>query len=62
MLSVQCNTRAEFDSGSNKNFHESRKTIPKDGMIGEVHYWRDMARLLEAIVKELREPFVEVVV
>ena len=39
-----------------------KETIPKDGMIGEVHYWRDMARLLDAIVKELREPFVEVVV
>ena len=39
-----------------------KETIPKDGMIGEVHYWRDMARLLEAIVKELREPFVETVV
>ena len=39
-----------------------KETIPKEGMTGEVHYWRDMARLLEAIVTELREPFVEVVV
>ena len=31
-------------------------------MIGEVHYWRDMARVLEAITDELRQPFVEVVV
>ena len=30
-------------------------------MLGEIHYWRDMARLLEAVVKELREPFVETV-
>ena len=36
--------------------------MPKDGMIGEIHYWRDLSRLLEAIVVELREPFVEVVV
>ena len=39
-----------------------KETVPKEGMIGEIHYWRDMARLLEAIVTELREPFVEVVV
>ena len=39
-----------------------RETLPKDGMIGEIHYWRDLSRLLEAIVLELREPFVEVVV
>ena len=39
-----------------------KETVPKEGMVGEVHYWRDMARLLDATVKELREPFVEVVV
>ena len=39
-----------------------RDTLPGDGMIGEVHYWRDMARVLEAITDELRQPFVEVVV
>ena len=38
-----------------------KETVPKDGMTGEVHYWRDLARLLDAIVKELRSPFVEVV-
>ena len=30
-------------------------------MIGEVHYWRDMHRVLEAINTELKIPFVEVV-
>jgi hypothetical protein len=39
-----------------------KDTLPGDGMIGEVHYWRDMARVLEAITDELRQPFVEVVV
>ena len=31
-------------------------------MIGEVHYWRDMARILEAVNKEVVQPCVEVVV
>jgi len=31
-----------------------KDTIPGDGMIGEVHYWRDMARILEAINGELK--------
>lgn len=31
-------------------------------MLAEVHYWRDMARILEAVTEELRQPFVEVVV
>ena len=31
-------------------------------MIGEVHYWRDLARVLEAISKELKQSFVETVV
>ena len=26
-----------------------KDTLPENGMIGEVHYWRDMARVLEAI-------------
>lgn len=26
-----------------------RDTVPKDGMLGEVHYWRDLAGVLEAI-------------
>jgi hypothetical protein len=30
-------------------------------MIGEVHYWRDLSRVLEAVGEELRQPFVEVV-
>jgi hypothetical protein len=39
-----------------------KDTLPDDGMIGEVHYWRDMARVLEAITDEFRQPFTEVVV
>ena len=39
-----------------------KDTQPGDGMIGEVHYWRDLTRVLEAIMEELRQPFVEVIV
>jgi len=31
-----------------------RDTIPGEGMIGEIHYWRDMARILEAINSEVQ--------
>lgn len=31
-----------------------KDTIPGEGMIGEVHYWRDMARILEAINGEVK--------
>ena len=36
-----------------------RDTVPKEGIIGEVHYWRDLARVLEAISKECKQGFVE---
>lgn len=36
-----------------------RDTVPKEGILGEVHYWRDLARLLDAINKELKQSFVE---
>ena len=26
-----------------------RDTVPKEGILGEVHYWRDLARVLDAI-------------
>lgn len=29
-------------------------------MVGEVHYWRDMARILEAVSLELKQSYVEV--
>ena len=29
-------------------------------MIGEIHYWRDMARILEAIFSEVQQPYVEI--
>ena len=34
-------------------------TVPKEGILGEVHYWRDLARVLDAINKELKNSFVE---
>jgi hypothetical protein len=37
-----------------------RDTIPGDGMIGEVHYWRDLSRILEAINNEVKQPYVEI--
>lgn len=39
-----------------------KDTVPKEGMLGEIHYWRDLARVLDAIVKELKQAFVETVV
>ena len=38
-----------------------KDTIPKDGMIGEIHYWRDIQRVLDAINTELKVPYVETV-
>jgi hypothetical protein len=38
-----------------------KDTVPKEGMTGEIHYWRDLSRVLDAIAEELKEPFVEVV-
>ena len=35
------------------------KTQPGDTMLSEIHYWRDMARVLEACNAELKMPFVE---
>jgi len=37
-----------------------RDTVPKAGILGEVHYWRDLARVLDAISKELKQGFVEI--
>jgi hypothetical protein len=31
-------------------------TIPSEGMIGEVYYWRDISRVLDGIANELKEP------
>lgn len=39
-----------------------KNTVPADGMLSEVHYWRDMARILGAISGELKLPHVEVVI
>jgi hypothetical protein len=37
-----------------------KDTIPGEGMIGEVHYWRDMSRILDGINTEVKQPYVEV--
>jgi hypothetical protein len=31
-----------------------KETIPGEGMIGEVHYWRDMSRILDGISEEVK--------
>ena len=36
------------------------QTIPQEGMTGEIHYWRDMFRILDALCKEVKQPFVEI--
>ena len=36
-----------------------RDTVPGHGMIGEVHYWRDLSRVLDAISSEVKQPQVE---
>jgi len=39
-----------------------RDTLPAEGMLGEIHYWRDMAKILDALQTELKLPFVELTV
>lgn len=31
-------------------------------MIGEIHYWRDLARILEALNNEIKQSYVEIAV
>jgi hypothetical protein len=31
-----------------------KDTIPGEGMIGEIHYWRDLSRILEAANNEVK--------
>jgi hypothetical protein len=33
-----------------------RDTIPGDGMLGEVHYWRDLSKILDGLQAELKQP------
>ena len=33
-----------------------KDTVPAEGMIGEVHYWRDLSRILDALQAELKQP------
>jgi hypothetical protein len=37
-------------------------TVPGEGMLGEVHYWRDISRVLDAISTEVKLPQVEMAV
>jgi hypothetical protein len=39
-----------------------KETIPGDGMTGEIHYWRDMSRILDSISEEVKQPYVEVTI
>lgn len=39
-----------------------KDTIPGEGMIGEIHYWRDMARILDAVNTEVKQGYVEICV
>ncbi len=39
-----------------------RDTIPGEGMIGEIHYWRDMARILDSVNAEVKQSYVEICV
>jgi hypothetical protein len=39
-----------------------KDTIPGDGMIGEIHYWRDLARILEAANNEVKQGYVEITI
>lgn len=31
-----------------------KDTIPKEGMLGEVHYWRDLSKILDGLQAELK--------
>lgn len=37
-----------------------RDTIPGEGVMGEISYWRDLNRILQALDSEVRQTFVEV--
>ena len=39
-----------------------RDTIPGEGMLGEVHYWRDLSRVLTALQEEVKDPKVELAI
>lgn len=39
-----------------------RDTVPGEGMIGEIHYWRDLSRILDAINAEVKQSYVEITV
>lgn len=39
-----------------------RDTIPGEGMLGEIHYWRDLNRILSAVDAEVKQDFVEITI
>jgi len=39
-----------------------RDTIPGEGMVGEVHYWRDLCFILDGLCQEIKQPQVELVI
>jgi hypothetical protein len=39
-----------------------KDTIPAEGMLGEVYYWRDLSKILDGLSAELKQPQVEMTV
>lgn len=39
-----------------------KDTIPAEGMLGEVHYWRDLSKILDGLQAELKQTQVEMTV
>ena len=39
-----------------------RDTVPGEGMLGEVFYWRDLCRVLDGISQEIKQPQVELTI
>ena len=46
----------------NDLLNKLRDTVPSEGMLGEVHYWRDLSRVLDGISSEVKQPQVELIV
>lgn len=40
----------------NELLDKLRDTIPGEGMIGEVHYWRDLSFVLDGLASEVKQP------
>jgi|DEB0MinimDraft_12_1074336.scaffolds.fasta_scaffold18293_3 hypothetical protein len=38
----------------NELLDKLKDTIPAEGMLGEVHYWRDLCRILDGLTQEVK--------